>query len=85
MEHNTHIMTKEELQRAAYITHINEAAAKDQDINTMLTLFYKQICVVAECKGIQLSKLQIPTYFEEQQSIDVNNNQQNNSFQNTTT
>lgn len=79
-------MTQEQLERIAYITHIHEAAAKSEQINEMLTLFYKKVCAVAKLNGIQLSTLQIPhvdgSYTH---SFIVEDKEQNNAFPNPTT
>ncbi|HPH99922.1 MAG TPA: hypothetical protein PK772_06320 [Chitinophagaceae bacterium] len=53
-------MNAKEIQRIAYITHIHEAAAKSDQINKMLILFYKKVYAVAAFNGIQFSTLQLP-------------------------
>ena len=65
-------MDAEELQRIAYITHIHEAAAKNQQINNMLKVFYRKVCVTARLNGIQLSTLLIPNNEDEESESSIN-------------
>lgn len=48
-------VTEEEIERLVCITHIHEAAIKDEDIHKMLLSFYKEVCMLAKEKGIRFS------------------------------
>lgn len=82
-------MNAKEIQRIAYITHIHEAAAKSEQINEMLTLFYKKVCAVAKLNGIQFSTLQLPHPIDIDQSdnssFTIEGNQLNNDSHISTT
>jgi hypothetical protein len=48
-------VSEEEIERLICITHIHEAAIKDEEINQMLLSFYDKVCEVAKDKGIRFS------------------------------
>jgi len=62
MDSKTH---EEEVERLICITHIHEAAIKDQEINQMLLSFYDKVCEVAKEKGIRVSIVDTALIFPE--------------------
>lgn len=58
-------VTEDEIERLICITHIHEAAIKDEEIHKMLLEFYESVCQVAKNKGIRFSIIDTNLMYEE--------------------